>query len=100
MTELSSIECCRTKTKEITTANQKKREKSEGANANLEFKAYKLSKARENVRNQVAAAFSFAYDWFERWLAIFWTNYETQQGKTYAVSYHYRHSIVNFFVII
>lgn len=63
MTELSSIECYRTKTKEITTANQKKREKSEGANANLEFKAYKLSKAPENVRNQVAAAFSFAYDW-------------------------------------
>lgn len=54
------IECCITKTKVVTTANQRKGKKSPGANENT---VKQIALARESTREQVAIGFNFECDW-------------------------------------
>ena len=49
-----------TKTKVVTTANQRKGKKSPGANENT---VTQIAQARESTRDQVAIGFNFECDW-------------------------------------
>lgn len=58
--ERITIECRMTKTKVVTTANQRKGKKSPGANENT---VTQIAQARESTRDQVAIRFNFECDW-------------------------------------
>lgn len=58
--ERITIECCITKTKVVTTANQRKGKKSPGANENT---VTQIAQARESTRDQIAIGFNFECDW-------------------------------------
>ena len=65
-TESFSVVCHNTKTKLITTANQKKG-KHFKSQWELKVKTIKLAKARENAGEQAAIVFNFASDWLRGW---------------------------------
>ena len=62
---LITIECRKTETKVITTANKKYIYIYISQRANKD--TFKLRKARENATDQVAISFSFKSDWFRKW---------------------------------
>ena len=62
---LITIECRKTETKVITTANKKEIYIYISQRANKD--TFKLRKARENATDQVAISFSFKSDWFRKW---------------------------------
>ena len=61
-----SIECCKTKTKVITTANQNKG-KFHKEPMRIQSEYVKQPQLRESVSNQVEIGFSFASDWLRGW---------------------------------
>ena len=56
--ERFSMECRKTKTKALTTANEKKGKSLEPT---------QLQKARYNAGDRVVIGFGFAFDWFNEW---------------------------------
>ena len=38
-------------------------------------------KARENASDQIVTGFSFASDWFEKMVRVFWTNHKAKESK-------------------
>ena len=65
-TESFSVVCHNTKTKVITTANQKKG-KHFKSQWELKVKTIKLAEAPENAGEQAAIVFNFASDWLRGW---------------------------------
>ena len=39
-------------------------------------------KARENASDQIVTGFSFASDWFEKMVRVFWTNHKAKESKS------------------
>ena len=64
--ERFSIECRKTKTKVITTANENK-EICQKEPMRTQSNACNQPQARENARDQIAIGFSFASDWLRGW---------------------------------
>ena len=67
MIEQFSIECRKTKTKVITTANKNKDKYRNEPMRTPKVNTRNRSQARENAGDQVTIGFSFAFDWLRGW---------------------------------
>ena len=88
--ESFSNECCRTKTKAITTDNRKK-EKYPGVPIRTQRKKRsKPLKGREH-----AATESFCIQLVKRVVRIFWTNHKSKKSKPNSIPGYFQHSTEN-----
>ena len=89
-----SIECRKTKTKVITTVNQKEGKYRRSQWELLHLKTTTLPKARENAGNQVANG--FASDWLREWREFSGPITNQNLSKTNAILNFFWHSIENY----
>ena len=47
-------------------------------------------KARENASDQIVTGFSFASDWFEKMVRVFWTNHKAKESKSNTIPDYFR----------
>ena len=90
VSERFSTKSFKTKTKVITTANQKKG-KYLKSQSELKVKTTKPPKARENTGDHVVIGVGFASDW-SRVARIYWTNHRAKESKTKAIMDNFQHS--------